>query len=139
MENNNNISIMNFLTPKSVTTYMFNNYTVRQALEINDQHKFQVLPIIDRNGYYVSTVSEGDLLRHIKHMGDFNIYETANDRLDDVEKYRPYKAASVDTDYKVVLQLLLEQNFVPVVDSRNIYIGIIKRRTMIEYFLKERG
>ena len=33
---------------------------------------------------------------------------------------------------KEIVKLSLEQNFIPIVDDRNVFIGIIKRKTIID-------
>ena len=37
-----------------------------------------------------------------------------------------------------LLQRVMEQNFVPVVDDRNLFMGIITRRDVIKYFCDKR-
>ena len=40
----------------------------------------------------------------------------------------------LDADIEDLLQLALQQNFVPVVDAHNIFIGIVTRKDIIQYF-----
>ena len=41
----------------------------------------------------------------------------------------------VDTKVEDILSTALEQNFVPVVDDRNMFIGIITRKAIMKYCL----
>ena len=91
------------------------------------------LPILDENGYYISTISEGDILRYIKNNCNFDIKVAESVRINTLDKYRPYKALDINSKLEEVIRLSLEQNFVPVVDDRGVYIGIIKRKTIIDY------
>lgn len=133
------MNLFNYFTPKSETYYIMANSTIRQALEKFDVHKFSIVPIIDRSGIYVSTVSEGDILRYIKNEADFDINVAENTLISDIEKYRPYKACSTNVSAEAVINLAMEQNFVPLVDDRGAYIGIIKRKTILEYLKKKAG
>ena len=119
------------LTPKSATHFFFENDTFRQALERFEVHKYTVVPIINENGEYVSSISEGDLLRHIKKIDQYNLVLFEKTRISEIEKYRSYKAININASFEEVYELILSQNFVPVVDDRNKYIGIIKRKDIL--------
>ena len=127
------MNILSYLTPKRATFFLDNKATVRQALEKFDIHKFSIVPLIDENGKFVSTISEGDLLRFIKNNCNFDIKMAENTRISAIEKYRPYKALKISTPKEEIIRLSLEQNFVPIIDDRGAYIGIIKRKTIIDH------
>ena len=44
------------------------------------------------------------------------------------------KAVSVNAKLEDLLLMTMNQNFVPVVDDRNIFIGIITRKDVLQYF-----
>lgn len=121
------------LTPKKLTFYLLETSTIRQALEKFDAHKFSVVPLINEKGEYVGTLSEGDVLRYIKNNANFNIAEAENIKVNQIEHYRPYQSLKIDALMLEVFSLSMEQNFVPIVDDNNIYIGIIKRKEIIRY------
>lgn len=129
------MNILSYLTPKSSTFYLDSDSTLRQALEKFDVHKFSVVPLIDEKGLFVSTVSEGDLLRFIKNNCNFDIKMAESAKIMAIEKHRPYKALPISTPKDEIIRLSLEQNFVPIVDDRGAYIGIIKRKTIIDSLL----
>ena len=68
-----NFNIFSFLTPKASTQYLLDTFTIRQALEKFDQYKFAVVPVLDKEGNYLTTISEGDILRYIKNKHNFDI------------------------------------------------------------------
>lgn len=123
--------IISLITPKIETYYIFNNYTIRQALEKFDFHKFSVVPVIDEHGLYIGTISEGDILRFIKNKANFKLKELEKNKIIDLEVYRPYKALKIDSNFNQLYNLALEQNFVPLIDDNGIYIGIIKRKDIL--------
>lgn len=125
-------SIIGLLTPKKLTHYIEEDSTIRQALEKFDAHKFSVVPVISKDGKYRGTLSEGDILRYIKNVAKFDIKVAENVSIKDIERYRPYSSLKVDALAIEVFALSLEQNFVPIVDDNEIYIGIIKRKDIIQ-------
>lgn len=129
-------SILNFLIPKQQTFYLEADSTIRQVLEKFDAHKFSVVPLIDENGVYVTTISEGDILRFIKNICNFNQSLAETVKIDNIEIYRPYKTLPITASMEEVINLSLEQNFIPLVDDRNVFIGIIKRKEVIKYLIE---
>lgn len=130
-------SILEFLTPKKVTYYINERFTIRQALEKFDAHKFSTVPIIDEMGKYVGTLSEGDILRYIKNVNHFSLENAESTRISELTRYRSYVSIKVDAAIEEVFALGLSQNFVPVVDDSDTYIGIIKRSDIIKYLFEE--
>ena len=131
------VNLLIFLTPKSETLYLNQNSTVRQTLENFDVHKYSVVPLIDDDGFFVSTISEGDILRFIKNSCKFDISVAEKMKIKDIELYRPYKALPISTPMDEVVRLALEQNFIPIVDDRGVYIGIVKRKSIIDFLLSK--
>ena len=130
-------NVLDFLTPKHQTFYLESDSTIRQILEKFDVHKFSVVPLIDSKGIYVTTISEGDILRFIKNICSFNQNLAEMVKIDNIEIYRPYKALPITASIDEVISLSLEQNFIPIVDDRNAFIGIIKRKEVIEYLVEK--
>jgi len=130
-------SILKLLTPKKATYYLLNTATIRQALEKFDAHKFSVVPLLDNDGHYAGTLSEGDILRYIKNHAHFNIDEAEGTQVKDIDHYRSYACLSIDATIEEVYGLTLEQNFVPLIDDQDHYIGIIKRKDVLIYLGKK--
>ena len=133
------MSLFSIITPKSETFYLTEDVTIRQALEKFDYHKFSVVPLIAKDGTYITTVSEGDILRYIKNQASFNVEKAETTKVRLIEKYRPYKACINNVSDEEIFALALEQNFVPVVDDRNMYIGIVKRKDILNMMMGERN
>ena len=131
-------SIIPLLTPKKATFYLLENSTIRQALEKFDAHKFTVVPLLDEEGHYKGTLSEGDILRFIKNQANFNLAFAENIYVKDIDHYRPYKCLTVNSSLMEVYALALDQNFVPLVDDQDHYIGIIKRKEVLLYLSSQK-
>lgn len=128
------MNIFGFLTLKKEVSFLDSSSTVRQALEKMDNHKYSIIPIISKDGDYVGTLSEGDLLRFIKNDCDFNINKGEDTCILDIERYRSYKELDISSSIEELLTLSMDQNFIPIVDDRKKFIGIVKRKTLLEYF-----
>ena len=132
------MNILFFLTPKVKLQYLEDDDTVRQAIEKIRVKGYTAIPIISKkDGSYVGTVSEGDFLWHLIDENTWNIYELEKEKVIDIidkDRYRPVKVSAEIDD---LLQLIMNQNFVPVVDDRDVFMGIITRRRVIDYFYNE--
>lgn len=133
------MNIAFFITPKSQVSYLYDNYTVRQCLEKMRFHGFQAIPVIDRQGRYVGTVSEGDLLWRIVggSEDDLHIIDVKNTEemyLRDVLRLDRRPPARITATVEELLSKSMDQNFIPVIDDDDIFIGIVTRRSIIRYF-----
>ena len=131
-------SIISLITPKKGTNFLIAGTTLRNAIEKFKVHKFSAVPIIDKSGKYLRTISEGDFLRYITGLPNYSMELAEKIPIDAVESYRPYRALSVDASIVEVVSLSLEQNFIPLVDDRGLYIGIIRRKEILEFLLENR-
>ena len=126
------MNILYFLTPKSEVEYISVNSTVRQGLEKMRFHGYAAIPVIDDKGRYEGTVTEGDFLWALYNNNDPDLKKLEKTELKTIihRDYHPVRAsASIDE----ILNRAYNQNFVPVVDDRDVFIGIIKRRDIIKY------
>ena len=69
------MNILFFLTPKSDVAYIHDDESLRQALEKMEHHKYAAVPVVSRQGRYVGTLTEGDLLWYIKNQLDLSLQD----------------------------------------------------------------
>jgi len=124
-----------FLTPKSDVVYLTLNATMRQALERMEYHRYSAVPVLDREGRYVGTLTEGDLLWKMKHTANMCFADTEGVRLTEVPRHVNNQPIHINAEMEELLAKAVDQNFVPVVDSRDVFIGIVRRRDLIQYCL----
>lgn len=127
------MNIAFFLTPKSNVVHLNHNATMRQALEKMEYHRYTAVPLIDDEGRYVGTLTEGDLLWEMKHTEDLTFKNTNKIKLKDIPRHMVNKPVSITSNIESLISLAKYQNFVPVVDDFNTFIGIIKRSDIINY------
>ena len=133
------MNILFFLTPKSDVAYIFEDETLRQTVEKMEHRKFSCIPILNKEGKYTCTISEGDLLWGIKRL---NINITDLKEMEDVSimaipRRATYKPVHADADMEDLLDRAINQNYVPVIDDKGSFIGIITRKEIIKYGYKE--
>ena len=127
------MNILFFLKPKSEVAFIYDYCTLRQVLETMEYHKYASIPMLNREGEYVGTITEGDLLWGIKSYQNMDLKRVENIFIQDFPRKADYEAVSADADMEDLLRKAMNQNFVPVVDDQKKFIGIITRKTIIEY------
>ncbi|MBO3445600.1 MULTISPECIES: CBS domain-containing protein [Clostridia] len=127
------MNILFFLTPKSEVAYIYEDYTMRQALEKMEYHRYSSIPIISKDGKYVGTITEGDLLWTLKNDFSLDLKSIEDIPIMNVKRRMDNAPVSVNANIEDLISKSMNQNFVPVIDDQNTFIGIIKRRDIIEY------
>ncbi|MBS3968736.1 MAG: CBS domain-containing protein [Clostridia bacterium] len=122
-----------FLTPKQEVVVLSPKNTMRQALEKMEYHRYSAVPLIDERGKYVGTITEGDLLWKIKNTPSLSFENTHKILLTEVPLHITNKPVKITSRIDSLLRLAISQNFVPVIDDNEVFIGIVKRSDIIEY------
>ena len=60
------MNILFFILTKEKVHYVYESFSLRQVLEKMDNCGYASLPILNNNGEYLGTITEGDILRFIK-------------------------------------------------------------------------
>lgn len=126
-------NILFFLTPKALCAHLYDDYTVRQALEKMESAGYAALPILNRCGEYVGTLTEGDLLWAMRNMCDLDMKQAEAKKIMDISRRKDNVPVRVTTSMQELVERASYQNFVPVVDDKNAFIGIVTRRAIIKY------
>lgn len=127
------MNILFFLTPKSEVAYIYEDYTMRQTLEKMEYHRYSSIPIINKEGKYVGTLTEGDLLWTLKNDFSLDLKSVEDVPIMNVKRRKDNAPVSVEANIEDLISKSMNQNFVPVIDDEETFIGIIKRRDIIEY------
>ena len=131
------MNIAFFLTPKNEVVCENLDASMRQVMEKMEYHGYTAIPLIDRSGKYVGTLTEGDLLWKLKNTPELNFKNTEGVIVSEIPRRVSHKCVSISADIESLINLSISQNFVPVVDDNGIFIGIIKRSDIINYCFKE--
>ena len=131
------INIAFFLIPKKEVVYLPVNCTMRQAIERMEYHRYTAVPLVDQNGRYVGTITEGDLLWKMKNTPGLSFENTEKISIAEIPRRVENEPVRIEAKVDSLVNLAIIQNFVPVVDDEGVFIGIIRRREIIEYFSRQ--
>ena len=137
------MNIASFLLPKDEVAYLRDDMTLRQGLEKLKRSGFTAIPVIDVEDRYVGAVGEGDflwnILSHNQNLEDIKLKKLEHMTVRDFLQNGKVKAAPIDTAMENLLERAKSQNFVPVIDDRSVFIGIVTRGDIIKYFVDKSG
>ena len=126
-------NILFSLTPKAMCAFLYDDYTVRQALEKMEAAGYSSLPILNKRGEYRGSLTEGDLLWALKNMCYLDMRQAEAHRIMSIAHRKDYIPVKVTADMHDLVDRAKTQNFVPVVDDKDTFIGIITRSAIIQY------
>lgn len=127
-------NIVFLLTAKASVAFISSRSTLRQALEKMRYHGYTALPVVADDGTYVGTISEGDFLWHILDSGGYTIKSQEGYPVSDIIRYEWNPAVKINMTLDELLLRVKDQNFVPVVYDREKFVGIITRKSVINYY-----
>ena len=131
------MNIMFFLTPKNDVAFISESETLRQALEKMEHRKFSCIPLLNEEGKYTGTISEGDLLWGLRHMNISDVHDMEEVSILAIPRRAAYKPVKANANIEDLLDCAINQNFVPVTDDLGFFIGIITRKEIIKYCYEE--
>lgn len=129
-------NVLFLLTPKTQLACLKDSMNVRQALEKMRAHGFTAIPLISEEGEYLGTISEGDLLWHIVNGEKISMEDLEETKIASLLRKNRFPAVKVDAEIGELVNLIINQNFVPVVDDRNVLMGIVTRRRVMQELFK---
>ena len=125
------MNVLLFLTPKKDVEFLYDDYSIRQALEKMEYHKYSAIPVLNRNGEYIGTLTEGDILWYLKSHHNLDLLNAEDINIMKINRKQDNKPVNAMTDIKNVYETAMNQNFIPVIDDSNHFIGIITRKKIM--------
>ena len=126
-------NILFFLTPKAMCAYINDDATIRQALEKMESAGYTSLPILSKKGEYRGSLTEGDLLWALKNMCYMDMRQAEARRISEITRRRNNLPVRVNTSMHELVERAVTQNFVPVVDDKDAFIGLVTRSSIVKY------
>jgi len=130
-------NILLLLKPKKMIGYLEENQTLRQGLEIMRHHGYTALPVINENGQYIGTVSEGDFLWNILETKNYSIFDQEKHSIKEILREGFNPPVKVTTPVENLVSQIMNQNFVPVIDDQGVLMGIVTRQNVIRYLTEK--
>lgn len=127
------MNVLSLLKPKALLDIAYTEQSVRQVLERLKNHGYTAIPVINKKGEYVTTVTEGDILRYMLSRDILDLKELERIPITEIDIKGKNKPVYITSGLDELILLSMEQNFVPVIDDRNVLSGIITRRDILQY------
>ncbi len=134
------MNIASFLMPKSMVTYVYDDFSLRQAYEKMTYHGRTEVPVITRENEYVGTLREGDLLRYLtghmkksdKNQKTLDVRDFESVFVREILCRATNPPVCINTGYGELIERSITQNFIPVIDDRNSFIGIVTKTSVMK-------
>ena len=123
-----------FLIPKSQVATLEDDDTFRQGLEKMRYHGYTAIPVLTKQGKYVGTLSEGDLLWNLVDIGGASMEECEDLHIADILNPDRNPPVKITAKADELLEGLMTHNFLPVTDDNGAFIGIVTRNRMLDYY-----
>lgn len=132
------MNIAYFLKTKGEVAYLYDSFTLRQGLEKMRNHGHSAIPVLSGDNKYIGTISEGDFLWYLvddrrDQLHKTNLKSIEDIKIRDIFKKGKNPSVRITATMDEMLMRAMDQNFVPVVDDRDYFIGIITRRDVMRY------
>lgn len=132
------MNIAYFLKTKGEVSYLYDDFTLRQGLEKMRNHCHTAIPVLSVDNKYIGTISEGDFLWYLiddkkDQLHKTNMKSIEEIKIRDIFKKGKNPSVRITSTMDEMMMRALDQNFVPVVDDRDYFIGIITRSDIMRY------
>lgn len=130
------MDISAFLKPMNEVILIYDDQSIHDALETMEKSRYTSIPIISRDGRYVGTLTEGDLLWEIKNTTQFNIKKAEKILVGQMHRLRDYESIHISENIDQLIIKASNENFVPVINDAGLFVGIVTRKTLLDYFFE---
>jgi CBS-domain-containing membrane protein len=127
------VNILRFLLPKSSVEYISEGDSIRQAYEKMKYHRYVAIPVLSESGEYIGSVRRDDIYKYFIDSGRVDFRSAERESVMSMLDPGYAKPLRQDATVQDLVEGVMEHNYVPVVDDRNCFIGIILRRSVLSF------
>lgn len=128
------MNIPSLLIPKANVEYLRTKDSIEFALDIFRRNSYSAVPVINSDGIYRGTITEGDFLYYIMDNPDSDLKKV---KVRNILREDFYEAVKITASIDKLLIKCLDQNFVPVTDDRDVFVGIVTRKVIFKNIYEE--
>ena len=128
------MNIPSLLIPKANVEYLRTKDSIEFALDIFRRNSYSAVPVINSDGIYRGTITEGDFLYYIMDNPDADQKKV---KVRNILREDFYEAVKITASIDKLLIKCLDQNFVPVTDDRDVFVGIVTRKVIFKNIYEE--
>ena len=129
------MNVFRFIRPKSSVEYIYDTSTVRQALEKMRYHHYVAIPVITQEGVYVGTLRNEDIFKYFIDHNKHDSRSAEGDLVTEILDKEYLKPLPHSASLGELFETVAEHNFVPVIDDRSCFIGLVLRRDVLDFLL----
>ncbi len=127
------MNILFYLVPKSDVVYIYDDYTIARTMEAMKPSRFMSVPILNRKGKYVGSITEGDLLWGLEELRESGRPSPETVPVRQLKRNRHNEAVNINCDMEDLIPTAMRQNYIPVTDDDGTFIGIVTRKSIMTY------
>ena len=131
------MNIVRLMNPTVNTVTLRSSHTVRQGLEIMRRQGYTAIPVQDDEGIYIGCITEGDFLWFLLKERVADLRELERYPIVDLVRKDFCPALEITAGLEQIIELIMHQNFIPVVDARGCLCGIVTRRAVMEFLSEQ--
>lgn len=128
------MNIPSLLIPKANVEYLRTKDSIEFALDIFRRNSYSAVPVINSDGIYRGTITEGDFLYYIMDNPDADLKKV---KVRNILREDFYETVKITASIDKLLIKCLDQNFVPVTDDRDVFVGIVTRKVIFKNIYEE--
>ena len=128
------MNIPSLLITKANVEYLRTKDSIEFALDIFRRNSYSAVPVINSDGIYRGTITEGDFLYYIMDNPDADLKKV---KVRNILREDFYEAVKITASIDKLLIKCLDQNFVPVTDDRDVFVGIVTRKVIFKNIYEE--
>lgn len=128
------MNIPSLLIPKANVEYLRTKDSIEFALDIFRRNSYSAVPVINSDGIYRGTITEGDFLYYIMDNPNADLKKV---KVRNILREDFYEAVKITASIDKLLIKCLDQNFVPVTDDRDVFVGIVTRKVIFKNIYEE--
>lgn len=129
------MNVFQLLITKNEASYLSEDTLVSDAIKQLRTSGYTAVPVIREDGTYAGTVSEGDFLWAFLDEND-EAGKKMSFPVKTIMQPGRNPAVKIDVELPLLFSEALNRNFVPVVDDRDMFIGIVTRKQVITFLMK---
>jgi CBS domain-containing protein len=132
-------AIPRLLTPRNEVITIEPGATLGEAYRLLAANRLGAIPIVDARGRYAGAITEGDILSSIASSEDTFAEHVRRWRVEDIPRRLKNVPVRIDATVEELLGRAASQSFVPVLDDREVFVGIVRRDAVLTAFRARLG
>lgn len=131
------MNVLFFLTPKSEVDYIMDTATLLQTLDVMSRHNYTAIPMLNKYGKYIGTITEGDIIGCIRENYNLSLESAKDISIKSLKRRKDNAPVNANAKIQDLMKKAINQNFIPILDDDNKFIGIVTRKDIMEQWMTQ--